>query len=70
MLAVELIKDQVTKERAPEMRNQLVQECYKRGMLVLGCGANSIRFSPPLIVTTDEVDEALTIFREALAACT
>ncbi len=69
MLAVELIKDQKSKKRAPELRNRVVQACYQRGMLILGCGANSIRFSPPLIVTTDEVDEALTIFEDALAAC-
>jgi 4-aminobutyrate aminotransferase len=69
MLAAELVKDKETKERASELRNQLTQECYKRGLILLGCGANSVRFSPPLIVTTDEVDEALSIFVEALTAC-
>jgi 4-aminobutyrate aminotransferase-like enzyme len=38
-------------------------------MLTLGCGKNSIRFSPPLTISQDEVDEALTILEEALTAC-
>jgi len=69
MLAVELVKDRDTKERAPKLRNQVVEACYKRGLLVLGCGPNSIRFSPPLIVDRDQVDEALEIFEDALTAC-
>ncbi|MBN1583717.1 MAG: acetyl ornithine aminotransferase family protein [Anaerolineae bacterium] len=69
MLAAELVKDKESKERAIELRNQITQECYKRGMIILGCGANSIRFSPPLTVTTDEADEALSIFEEALTIC-
>jgi len=48
MIGVELVKDRATKERAPELRNEVVQGCYKRGLLVLGCGANTLRFMPPL----------------------
>jgi 4-aminobutyrate aminotransferase len=68
MLAVECIKDPESKERAPELRDQLVQECYQRGLLVLGCGQNNLRFSPPLTVNRNEVDEALRILEAALTA--
>jgi 4-aminobutyrate aminotransferase len=69
MVAVELVKDKETKERAPDLRGHVIVECYRRGMLILGCGKNSIRFSPPLMITTDDVDEALGIFEEALTVC-
>jgi 4-aminobutyrate aminotransferase len=69
MIAVELVHDKQSRKRAPELRNQLVDACYKHGMLILGCGKNSIRFSPPLVVTQDDVDEALDIFEEALTRC-
>jgi 4-aminobutyrate aminotransferase len=69
MLAIELVKDRKSKERAPELRNQVVTACYERGLLLLGCGPNSIRFSPPLIVTREQVDEALAILEDALTAC-
>lgn len=67
MIGVELVEDKATKERAPELRNEVVQGCYKRGLLVLGCGANTLRFMPPLNTPVDMADEALSIFEEALA---
>ena len=67
MVAVELVKDKATKERAPELRNEVVQGCYRRGLLVLGCGANTLRFMPPLNTPADLADEALGLFEEALA---
>ena len=70
MIAVEWVQDRESKEPAPELRNRIIQECYLRGMLVLGCGLNNLRFSPPLSVTRAEVDEALEILESALEACT
>jgi 4-aminobutyrate aminotransferase len=70
MIAVEWIADRESKTRAPELRNAVIQECYLRGMLVLGCGQNNLRFSPPLTVTRSEVDEALQILEKAVDACT
>lgn len=69
MVATELVKDRNTKERAPELRDRLITECYLRGMLILGCGKNSVRLSPPLLITQDHADEALAILEEALAVC-
>jgi 4-aminobutyrate aminotransferase len=70
MIAVEWVKDPESKERAPELRSQIIQECYLRGLLVLGCGQNNLRISPPLTVSRSEVDEALEILESALEACT
>jgi 4-aminobutyrate aminotransferase len=69
MTAAEMVHDPETKEPAPELRDALLQACYRRGMLLLGCGKSSVRFSPPLVVRRDQVDEALQILEEALAAC-
>ncbi|WP_018657932.1 aspartate aminotransferase family protein [Actinomadura flavalba] len=42
----------------------------ERGLLLLTCGAygNVVRMIPPLVVTAAQVDEALTIWAEAVAA--
>lgn len=69
MIAVELVQDKQTKERAPELRDRLVVECYLRGLLLLGCGRNNVRFSPPLLIDRSQVDEALAVFEAALSAC-
>jgi len=45
-----------------------VAACRDRGLITTAAGANVIRLSPPLIVSESEVDQALTIAREALDA--
>jgi 4-aminobutyrate aminotransferase len=58
MIGIELVRDQASKERAPALRDSLVQMCFERGLLLLGAGPNSIRLCPPLVITTDQADFA------------
>ena len=64
------MKDRATKEPAPEVTNQFMEECRKRGLLVGKGGffANVIRTSPPLNITKADVDEAIRIMDESLMA--
>jgi 4-aminobutyrate aminotransferase len=41
---------------------------FRQGLLTLECGESSLRFSPPLVVTGDEVDAAVRLFADALGA--
>ena len=66
MIGVELVKDPVTKEKAIEERSKIIQACFEKGLLILGCGENVIRLIPPLIITKEEADTALTILEEVL----
>jgi L-lysine 6-transaminase len=50
------------------IRNQVADEAYKLGMVILPCGRHSLRFRPPLDITVAEVDEALDIIRRAIGA--
>ena len=67
MIGVEMVKDRATKERAPEVRNALVQAMFKRGVLILGAGKNAVRFAPPLVLSKDQADAVLRAFDESLA---
>jgi 4-aminobutyrate aminotransferase len=67
MIGVELVRDRQTKERAHEERNAVVTAAFNRGLLILGAGRNSIRFSPPLVLTKEQADTAVRILDEALA---
>ena len=66
MIGIEFVKDQETKERAPELRDQVVQRAFERGLLILGSGANSIRLCPPLVITRDQADFAVSTLEECL----
>jgi 4-aminobutyrate aminotransferase len=68
MLGVEFVEDRATLKPAPELRDRIEMACFERGLIILGAGANTIRWSPPLILTRENVDVALEIFDEAIAA--
>jgi 4-aminobutyrate aminotransferase len=68
MVGVEFVKDPASREPAPELRDRVEVECYKRGLILLGAGYNTIRWSPPLILTREQTDVALEIFDEAISA--
>ena len=68
MIGLELVRDRETKDRATTEREQLVTECFKRGLLVLGAGRSTLRLSPPLVLTRAQADTAVRIIDESLAA--
>ncbi len=66
MLGAEFVKE--NGEPDAELRDKIEMECFNRGLIILGCGTSTIRWSPPLILTKENVDVALEIFDEAIAA--
>jgi 4-aminobutyrate aminotransferase len=66
MIGFELVRDQHTKERAPELRDRIQEMAFERGLLVLGAGRNSIRLCPPLVITRDQADFAVDTLEECL----
>jgi 4-aminobutyrate aminotransferase len=66
MIGIELVQDRVSKEPAISERSQIIQRCFERGLLILGCGRSTIRFAPPLTIKRKEADTALAIFEEVL----
>jgi 4-aminobutyrate aminotransferase len=68
MVGVEFVEDRVSMKPAPELRERVEYACFERGLIILGAGFNTIRWSPPLIITRENIDVALEIFDEAIAA--
>jgi len=67
MLGVEIVKDQRTRAKAHDARDKAVELAFERGILFLGCGENTIRLSPPLVVTEEQADIAIDILDECLS---
>ena len=67
MLGIELVG--LNEEPDPEAAVRLLEACRERGLLVGkgGIKANSIRISPPMVVTREAAEEAAAILEEALA---
>jgi 4-aminobutyrate aminotransferase len=68
MIGVEFVEDKASLKPAPELRDRIEVACFDRGLIILGAGTNTIRWSPPLVLTKENVDVALEIFDEAITA--
>ena len=66
MVGMEFVKDRQTKERAVDLRDHVIQHAFEHGLLVIPCGTNSIRMTPPLNIPHHLVEEGLHIFEAAL----
>lgn len=70
MVAIELVRDRVTKAPAPDVLGLVQNEAKRRGLIIGrgGLHANVIRLCPPLIVSEHDVDVAIAILAESFAA--
>ena len=66
MIGIEFVMDRESREPAEKMRDAVVDKAFELGLLTLGCGTSTIRISPPLCITREEIDEGLTILDEAI----
>jgi 4-aminobutyrate aminotransferase len=67
MVAMDVIRPD-DGEPHPAGRDAIVQDAFRRGLLLLGCGESAVRFCPPLCITAEQVDTALEILDAVLAA--
>ncbi|MFH2218123.1 MAG: acetyl ornithine aminotransferase family protein [Pseudomonadota bacterium] len=70
MVGVEFVKDRETKAPAGKWRDDIIRRAFHKGLLLLGCGENSVRFCPALTVNKEEIDECLSIFDDVVREIT
>ena len=69
MVAIELVKDRMTKEPAPKETTVVREKCLQNGLIIIGAGIhhNVIRILVPLVITDEELEEGLSIMDEAFS---
>jgi 4-aminobutyrate aminotransferase len=66
MIGMELIEEGAGRAPARKLVDRLVTRGYHNGLLLLSCGVSTLRFMPPLCVTSDQIDEAVELLRTSL----
>ncbi|EKZ9008965.1 aspartate aminotransferase family protein [Vibrio alginolyticus] len=64
---IELVTDQESKARAYDEAEAVLYQCLNNGVSFKVSQGNVIQLSPPLIITREQLTEALAIFEEAIA---
>ena len=66
MIGVEFSKTDKSRAPDPKLRDQVMQQCFEHGLLLLNCGESTLRFCPPLIVNRKDVDRAIEVFGQTV----
>ena len=70
MACADFVTDPDTREPDVETRNAVLHECFRRGLLLLGCGESAIRFCPALTITPDQINRGLQVLCDVIADVT
>ena len=52
----------------PALRDSIILECFRHGLLMLGAGASTIRLSPPLVIDEEQAEFATKILSSAISS--
>ena len=66
MIGIEFVRDKLSKEPAPKERDAVVEEAFDNGLLMLPCGASSLRIIPPVTISNSNLDAGLDLLEEAI----
>jgi len=66
MQAIEFVKDRRTKEPACKERDEIEEQCFKSGLVVIGCGKSGMRIIPPLNISIEFMDAGLEVLENAI----
>jgi 4-aminobutyrate aminotransferase / (S)-3-amino-2-methylpropionate transaminase / 5-aminovalerate transaminase len=70
MCAMELVRDEATREPADTETKEIARYCYEHGLILITAGTynNVIRILVPLVVTDEQFDEGLAVIEAALTS--
>jgi 4-aminobutyrate aminotransferase len=66
MIGVDLVEDRAGRQPAKALAQSLLTRAYHNGLLLLTCGASTVRLCPPLLISQADADEALAILERSL----
>ncbi len=68
MLAIELVKDPETLEPDPDVTLAITKAALAHGLIIIRAGlySNCVRFLPPLVVSDDQIDEAMAVIARSV----
>jgi len=66
MIGTEIVEDKDIKKPAGEKAKEIMIRCWKRGVVMITCGASTLRIAPSLIITRENVDAGMDIIEDVI----
>jgi 4-aminobutyrate aminotransferase-like enzyme len=69
LIGVELVRDRASRAPAPDLAKQIQQDLRSQGVLICATGVHNcvLRITPPLLITDNQIGQALAALETALA---
>ena len=70
MRAIEIVKTRESREPAADETRRITQYCYEHGLITITAGTygNVVRVLVPLVITAEQMSEALDVLESAIAS--
>jgi 4-aminobutyrate aminotransferase len=66
MIGVEIVDSKKSKAKSHDKMEAILQDAFRHGLLMLGCGTNTLRICPPLVITRDEARAGVEIIEQCI----
>ncbi len=66
LIGVDLVKDKRSRKAAREEALKVCWRCWEKGLVMMTLGKSVLRIAPPLNISREDVDQALSITEEAI----
>lgn len=67
-IGIDIVSNRESKTRYPEAALKICNYCFEHGVVIIAVAGNVLRFQPPLVITYEQLDQALLILEAALDA--
>lgn len=68
MVGIEIVAPDGSRAPRADLRDRIVDLAWERGLLLLGCGPNTLRLCPPLVIEAAQVDWAIDTLAEVIGS--
>ncbi len=65
-IGLELVLDRESNDVAPDMTRKVVYRMWQLGVTVFSVGENVLEITPPLVITSEDIDQAVTVIDQAI----
>ena len=67
-IGIDVVSDPIQKTRDPEAALKICNYCFDKGVVIIAVAGNVLRFQPPLVISYDQLDYALSTLEKAIQA--
>lgn len=65
-IGIDIVSNKQNKTRDPEAALKICNYCFEHDVVIIAVAGNVLRFQPPLVITYEQLDEALATLEQAL----